>query len=132
MRKFYLIFEKSPTLSDQLLWSHYCELLHMKNIIEINYYIKISIEQNLSVRELRNRIKNKEYERLDEKTKEKLIDNKINHVVDFVKNPILIKNSLNYTDISEKLLKKLILEDIDNFLTELGADFSYIKNEYKI
>ena len=53
------------------------------------------------------------------------------NIEDFIKNPILIKNS--YKDIiSEKLLKQLILEDIDNFLSELGEAFSYIKNEYKI
>ena len=52
-------------------------------------------------------------------------------IEDFIKNPILIRNS--YKDIiSEKLLKQLILEDIDDFLSELGEGFSYIKNEYKI
>ena len=48
------------TLSTQLTWSHYSELLSIDNIDEINYYIKISIEQNLSVRQLREKIKNKE------------------------------------------------------------------------
>ena len=62
----------------------------------------------------------------------KLINYEIKEVIDFVKNPILIKNSYNYKEISEKVLKKLILEDIDNFLKELGNGFSYIANEYKI
>ena len=66
IRQFFLIFQKSPTLSDQLNWSHYVELLYLKDINKINYYIDISIKQNLGVRELRNRIKTKEYERLDE------------------------------------------------------------------
>lgn len=44
----------------------------------------------------------------------------------------MIKNSYNYTEISEKILKKLILEDMENFLTELGEGFSFIKSEYKI
>ena len=43
-----------------------------------------------------------------------------------------IKNIYNYKTISERILKKLILEDMDNFLTELGDGFCYIKNEYKI
>ena len=51
---------------------------------------------------------------------------------DFIKNPILIKNSYDYELISEKILKELILEDMDNFLTELGDGFCYIKSEYKI
>ena len=119
------------TLSTQLTWSHYCELLPIKDINIINYYIDITIKQNLSVRELRNKIKSKEYERLDDKTKYKLMVQDKDNIEDFIKNPILIKNS--YKDIiSEKLLKQLILEDMDNFLSELGEGFSYIKNEYKI
>ncbi len=132
MRKFYILFSKSQTVSDQLTWSHYTNLIILNDIEKINYYIDICIKYNLSCRELRTKIKNNEYERLDEETKEKLVNNKNNEVIDFIKNPILIKNSLNYTEISEKLLKKLVLEDIDNFLTELGNGFCYIKNEYKI
>ena len=133
-RKFYLIFreEKMSTLSTQLSWSHYVELIELDDINIIEYYIHISIQQNLSVRQLRIKIKNKEYERLDAKTKEKLIKKEDSIVSDFIKNPILIKNSYNYKEISEKILKQLILEDIDNFLSELGEGFTYIKNEYKI
>ena len=78
------------------------------------------------------KIKSKEYDRLDDKTKYKLINQEQTIVSDFIKNPILIKNSYNYTEISEMILKQLILEDMDNFLTELGNEFCYIKNEYKI
>ncbi|MBQ8192836.1 MAG: hypothetical protein IJZ46_02045, partial [Bacilli bacterium] len=113
MRKFYLVIEKGATLWHQLTWSHYKILLAVNDINKINYYIKITSEQNLSVRELRNKIKNYEYERLDNKTKEKIICNKSNNIEDFIKQPILIKNSHNYTEISEKILKRLILEDLD-------------------
>ena len=132
MRQFYILIEKGAPLVHQLTWSHYVELLPIKNINEINYYIRITINQNLSKRELRERIKNKEYERLDEKTKEKLIKKEEEKVNDFVKNPILIKNSYDYKEISEKVLQKLILEDIENFLLELGEGFTFIKSEYKI
>ena len=98
---------------------------------EIKYYIKITEEQNLSVRELRNKIKLNEYERLDSKAKEKLITQEENKIEDFIKNPIIIKNK-GYEIISEKVLKQLIIEDIDNFLKELGRGFCYIGNEYKI
>jgi len=53
-------------------------------------------------------------------------------VVDFVKNPIIIKNSSKYNIFSEKVLQKLILEDIENFLDELGNGFTFIKSEYPI
>ena len=131
MRQFYLLFENIATES-QLSWSHYVELLKINNISIINYYIKIVEEQNLSVRELRNKIKNKEYERLDNKTKEKLANEEQTNIQDFIKNPIFIKNTYNYTEISEKILKQLILEDLDNFLKELGDGFLYAGNEYKI
>lgn len=53
MRKFYLLFEKGQPVVAQLSWSHYCELLSLKDANEIEYYIKISSEQCLSKRELR-------------------------------------------------------------------------------
>ena len=134
IRQFYLLFcnQKVSTLSTQLTWSHYSELLSIENLDEINYYIMITEQKNLSVRDLRERIKNKEYERLDDKTKEKLITKKETTLVDFVKNPIVIKNNTNKEIISEKVLHQLILEDLDNFLKELGNSFCYIANEYKI
>lgn len=134
IRQFYIMFsnKKVSTLSTLLSWSHYVELLSLNDINEINYYIKITEEQNLSVRNLRDKIKSKEYERLDEKTKNKIINKLEYNAVDFVKNPILIKNSYDYKNISEKILQKLILENISSFLRELGAGFSYIDNEYKI
>ena len=120
------------TLSAQLSWSHYCELLSLESIDEINYYIKITESNNLSVRELRKRIKQDEYERLPEITKNKLIKQEETNITDLVKDPILIKNSNNYEIISEKVLQKLILENIPSFLKELGEGFTFIDNEYKI
>ena len=131
MRKFYL-FQKGQTLSAQLTWSHYTELLKIEDINKINYYIRITEEQNLSVRELRTKIKNNEYERIDDSTKDKLTNKEELLPQDLIKNPILIKNSYNYELISEIILKELILEDLDNFLKELGSGFCYIENEYKI
>ena len=69
MRQFYLIIEKGATLWHQLTWSHYRELITLKNVDEINYYIKICVQRNLNVRRLKNAIQSNEYERLSEKTK---------------------------------------------------------------
>ena len=131
MRKFY-IFQKGQALPALLTWSHYVELLKIENNVEIMYYINLSINENLSTRQLRERIKNKEYERLDGKTKYKLIKQEETKVDDFIKNPIIIKNNLNYEVISEKALQKMILEDIPAFLSELGSGFTFIRNEYPI
>ena len=134
MRMFYLLIKKSQTLSDQLNWSHYCELLSFKDINEINYYINTTEKYNLSVRQLRERIKNKEYQRLDDNTKLKLINKEEMSIGDTIKNPIIIKNKLGIDkeNISEKVLQRLILEDIPSFLKELGDGYSFIENEYKI
>ena len=132
MRNFYVFFSKSQTMSGQLTWSHYIELLKLVDKEKINYYIKIMEEENLSVRELRQKIKNNEYERLDEETKKKLKTKEQLKVSDLVKNPIQIKNTSGNNEISEKVLQKLILEDISSFLKELGNGFCFIDNEYKI
>lgn len=134
MKQLYTVFsnEKVAPLVRQLSWSHCLILISIKDTNKINYYINLTIKQNLSKRELEYKIKIKEYERLDEKTKNKLINQEQVVVSDFIKNPIIIKNCNKYKEISEKVLKRLILEDMDNFLTELGDGFCYIKNEYKI
>ena len=134
MRQFYIISNKAKwsTLSTKLNWSHYCELLGISNIDEINYYIKECSNHNLSVRELRKKIKTNEYERLDNKTKEKLIKKEENRIQDFIKNPIVLKSNIDNIKLTEKALHQLILENIKEFLNELGNGFSYISDEYKI
>ena len=134
IRQFYLVVEKGAPLAHQLTWSHYCELLPLKDINEINYYIQMTIEQCLSKRQLREKIKTKEYKRLDNNTKLKLINKEKLDIKDNIKNPIVIhnKNNLDKENISEKVLQRLILEDIPSFLKELGTGFSFIENEYKI
>ena len=119
-------------LSAKLSWSHYDEILRFDDINKIAFYVKIVDQQNLSVRQLRERIKSNSYERLPESTKNKLIMQDESNVVDFVKNPIVIRNSNKYDLFSEKVLQKLILEDIENFLGELGNEFTFIKSEYQI
>ena len=131
IRKLYL-FAKVHPLGAQLTMSHYRLLFPLNDDNEIDYYINQIIKRNLSKRELEVIIKSNEYGRLPEYTKNKLIKKEKSNVVDFVKSPIQIKNNWNNEIISEKLLQKLILEDISYFLEELGEGFTFIKNEYKI
>ena len=134
MRQFYRTFsnEKVSTLSTQLSWSHYSELLSIKADDKLSYYLNLSIIQNIGVRELRKKIKSKEYERLPDETKNKIIKEEKLEVKDLVPNPILIKNKNNIEIITEKVLHNLILEDIETFMSELGNNFSFIGSEYKI
>ncbi len=134
MKQFYSMFsdEKVSQLATQLSWSHYVELLPLKNIDEIRYYINICREQNIGRDLLREKIRNNEYNRLPIKTKNKLIlDDKI-EAKDLVPNPILIRNKNNIEIFNEKALHNLILEDIGSFMRELGNSFSFIGSEYKI
>ena len=134
MRQFYLLIEKGARFGHQLSWSHYVELLPLKDNNEINYYIKMCEQRNLDVRSLRNAIKSKEYERLSEETKNKLITNEELKLTDLVPNPIMIPNCdyIDINSISEKYLQENIMLNISSFLKELGNGFSFIDNEYKI
>jgi len=121
MRQFYKLVEdqKVSPVATQLTWSYYCELLSLKDINEINYYIKITSEQFLSKRQLREKIKNKEYQRLDDNAKLKLINREEMSIGDTIKNPIIIKNKLGIDkeNISEKILQRLILEKYEKILS---------------
>ena len=134
MRQLYLLFKKQKwsTVSTKLSWSHYSELLSIKNDDKLSYYLNLSTIQNIGVRELREKIKSKEYERLPDETKNKIIKEEKLEVKDLVPNPILIKNKNNIEIITEKVLHNLILEDIETFMRELGNNFSFIGSEYKI
>lgn len=134
MRKFYLIFKdiKVNALRSQLSWSHYREMLSLKNLDEIEYYINLAINNNLGYRELAKKIKNNCYQRLASDIRDKLITTDKNEIKDFIPNPILIRNRKNIEVFSEKTLQYLILEDIESFMKELGNSFSFVGSEYKI
>lgn len=133
MRKFYEIFsdEKLTTLWSILSWSHYRELIRLKNVDEIKYYIGLCKQNNLSQRQLYDRIKNHEYDRLSNETKSKLIKKEELNVSDLIPNPIIIrKNSIE--ELTEYALKETILNNLDDFLLQLGSGFTYVGREYKI
>ena len=134
MRQLYLLFKKqkwSP-LATKLSWSHYSEVLSIKDEEKLMYYINACISKNLSKMELREKIKSKEYERLPDETKNKIIKEEKLEVKDLVPNSILIKNTNNIEIITEKVLHNLILEDIPTFMKELDNGYSFIDDEYKI
>ena len=127
MRQFYLLFRKRQAMPGELTWSHYIELLRLDNMKEIDYYIYITRTQNLSYRELHERIKSKEYERIG--YKEELEEPRINTLI---KNPIIIKTNTPNEELSEYALHQAILENMDDFLKEFGVGFTYVGSEVKI
>ena len=134
MRQFYRTFsnEKVSPLVTQLTWTHYLVLLSVKDSNAVNYYIDQIFKRNLSKRQLEEVIKSKEYERLPDETKNKIIKEEKLEVKDLVPDPILIKNKNNIEIITKKVLHNLILEDIPSFMKELGNGYSFIDDEYKI
>ena len=131
MRKFFLFIKKGHAVHAQLSWNHYKKLFSINDDNKIEFYIREIMNEHLSYRELTKRIKSKEYERLPESTKNKLINKEDTSIEDNIKNPIIIKNNSN-EEINEKILQRLILEDITSFMKELGNGYSFIDNEYKI
>ena len=134
MKQLYNLFndEKVSPLVTQLTWSHYLILIPLKDTATIYYYIKQIEKRNLSKRQLEDIVKNREYERLPKETKNKIIYDENLEIKDLVPNPIFIRNKNNVEIITEKVLHQLILEDIESFMRELGASFSFIGSEYKI
>jgi predicted nuclease of restriction endonuclease-like (RecB) superfamily len=132
MRAFYF-FQKRQSVIADLSWTHYLQLLSLKEESKIQYYINITKSLNLSIRQLREKIKSKEYERLPESTRNKLINKKEPNIKELIPEPIIIKcNFLDKEKLSEKLLHKLIVENIKEFMEQLGEGYSYIGDEYKI
>lgn len=134
MKQFNNVFsnEKVSTMLTQLSWSHYLLLISLNDYNEIIYYIRVAKDNNLSQRQLQERIKNNEYKRLPIETRSKITNSKLLNIKDLVPNPILIKNKNNIDIINEKVLHQLILEDIESFMKELGNGFCFIGSEYKI
>ena len=137
MRKFYIMFRKSYTACSQsnLLWSHYKYLLKFDNENERNYYINRCIQNNLPVRGLINEIKTKSFDRLSyaDKKNIKLITDKETSldIKDMIHDQILINIDDN-EKISEKVLKKYILKELEHFFLELGTGFTFVGSEYKL
>ncbi|MBO4246018.1 MAG: DUF1016 family protein [Bacilli bacterium] len=134
MRQFYEVFSsiKWNPLGSKLSWSHFRELLIVKNTDAIMYYVDICERNNLTRRQLQDRIKSKEYDRLSSEVKGKLIAKEQLRVNDLVPNPIIIKTNTLKEELSEYALKQSILNNIDDFLNQLGIGFTYVGNEYRI
>ena len=134
MRQFYLIMPKCDSLS-RVSWTHIKSILPIKNENERNYYINQVILNNLSVRELRNEIKNKSFERLSYANKNniKLITNTNNNTLtieDMLKDPIIIETDQNELD--EATIHKKLINGIENRFLELGIGFALVGHEYKL
>ena len=140
MRKLYIFFPIATTLSSQLSWSHYLELLKVEEKVKRDFYMKECIESRWSVRELQRQKNSLLYERLTLSTNKKEVlrlsrEGKIlGDVKDFIKDPFVLEflDIKENTDYLENDLEKNILNHLKEFLLELGKGFSFIGNQVRI
>lgn len=133
-RQYYSLFTKCATMSSVLTWSHIVEILPIKDENKRNYYLNKVINNNLSVRRLREEIKSNSYERLINKPKhiELIVPEEKYTIINEMKNPIIIKVDKNKSIKNEKDLELIILSEIAFILNQLGTGYAFIDSQYKI
>lgn len=133
--KFYRLFPIVQTLSAQLSWSHYVELIELENKKERQFYEEKIIVNSWSIRELREQIKNKLFQNTNQKETLDISKSVTPKVIDIAK---IFKSeyNLSFLDLEEKHLEKelenKIVGDISNFLKELGSDFMFLEHQMPI
>ena len=132
MRLFYNFIKKGHAMHDELSWNHYKILISLKNDNEINYYINISIRDNLSYRKLAERIRSDEYGRLSIEAKESLQNKEKLSLVQSIPSPIVLTPNKSYEVYTEKILQEIIFENIEDFMHQLGGGYAFIGREYKL
>lgn len=139
-RQFYLVFPIGATLSHQLTWSHYLELLKIDNQVERSFYEQQSILENWSVRELKRQKSTSLFLRLATgKDKSKIL--RLSKEGQVIKNPEdLLKDTYVFEflkiaepyHISETTLESRLINQLQDFLLELGKGFAFIGRQYRI
>lgn len=140
IRLLYLKYQKSQTLSDQLSWSHYVELLGMEDDLERSFYEKQCLHEKRSLRELKRQRSTALYQRLAlSKDKKWILElankgNIVQQSTDAVKDPYVfellwLREDKKY---SESDLEQRIIDNLEHFLLELGKGFAFIGRQYRI
>lgn len=140
MRMFYLKFPIATTVSSQLSWSHYLELITIGEENKRNFYLRETLNSKWSVRELQRQKSSLLYERLVlSKDKENVLElSEKGQIIktgkDLVKDPFV----LEFLDIKENItyletdLEKNIIEHLKEFLLELGKGFMFVGRQVRI
>lgn len=140
MRRFYVFYPIWQTVSAKLSWSHYVELLGIKNELERKFYEKQCINEGWSIREFQRAKNSSLFERIAiNKTKKdilKLSENGqyVETANDIIKDPY----TLEFLDISEneiiseKEFEQKLFDKLELFLLELGKGFTFVGRQYRI
>lgn len=142
MRKFYLIFSNSETVSRKfnLSWSHYIFLTRIENADERNFYEIESVANNWSLRELKRQFDTGLFERLalsQDKSKLKELSTKgqiIEKVYDMIKDPYILEfvGFPELSTYSESELEQKLIDKLEHFLLELGKGFTFVARQKRL
>ena len=140
MRLLYLRYPKSETLSHQLNWSHYFELLKIENDLERSFYLQQSVKENWSVRDLKRNKASALFQRLALSRNKKGIlslaqkGQVVKKHSDIIKDPYVLEflNIPEEKKYTEKQLEQKIIDNLQSFLLELGKGFAFIGRQYRI
>jgi predicted nuclease of restriction endonuclease-like (RecB) superfamily len=140
IRLFYIKFPKIQTLSGQLTWSHYTEILKANNDLELSFYNKQCQHERWSVRELKRQMKSSLFERLAlSKDKEGVLKlAKEGHLVetsdDLMKDPFVLEflNIPEQHQYLESELEEKIISNLQQFIMEMGKGFAFIGRQYRM
>lgn len=140
IRQFYSKFQNIQTLSGQLTWSHYTEILKSNNDLELSFYSKQCEHERWSVRELKRQMRSSLFERLAlSKDKEGVLKlAKEGHIVenpeDLIKDPFVL-DFLNIPEQHQYLendLEEKIISNLQQFIMEMGKGFAFIGRQYRM
>lgn len=140
MRQFYQCFPIRSSLMSELSWTHYLELIKIKEEDKRNFYMHECINSNWSVRELQRQRTTLLYERLaNSMDKDKLYElstkgHSIQESKDIIKDPFVLEflDIKENTEYLESDLEKNILEHLKEFLLELGKGFTFVGNQVRV
>lgn len=140
MRKLYLSFQKSGTLSHKLTWSHYYEILKADNDLEISFYVRQTEIENWTVRELKRQMRSMLFHRLAlSKDKEAVLKmategHEVQKPEDLLKEPFVLEflNIPQQHVYLESELEQKIIDNLQQFLLELGKGFAFVARQYRI
>ena len=134
-------FQIVATASQQLSWSHFIELLSIKNDLGREFYLTMAASESWSIRTLRNKIDSMLYERTaisskpEEVIKTELANLRNNEIL----SPDLVFKSpyfLEFTGLkgvySEKSLEDSLLVHIEHFILELGVGFTFVERQKRM
>ena len=117
-------------LARQLSWSHFVELLPLKKMEAKLFYAQISSEQQLGIRELRNQIAVKCFERAEMANVQ--IAGQTTIPINTFKDPYILDFLQLKDGYLEKDIEAGILRDLENFILEIGKGFAFVERQKRM